>query len=249
MSGTCKLNITAKSITVHSNGQIPLPLPSSDIANLSNAITATILWPSGNQSAVVGAVAPVLVNQNNTDITFNFDLGNPDGVHPPDPAHPAARLCRYLLLDDTDGSGSPLYIDVTATVKADLLTKIFVKVLGDALTGGAGLIPGGQIVTGVVQGLASGVGDWLSKLSDDAVSIIGSAAIRLHADQLLSARRKEYTLDLISGPRDSEPVNWFVPGQYNPDGSPVEHGLTVLIPANTKNGSITLILEAFSSNP
>jgi hypothetical protein len=249
MPGICKVNITVKNIFVHSNNQIPLPLPDSEVDNLSNAITATVLWPSANQSAVVGAVAPVLVNQNNTDITFNFDLTNPDGTHPPDPEHPAARVFRYLVLDDTDGSGSTVYIDVTATVKASLLTKILVKALGGALSAGAGLVPGGQIVTGVVQGLASGIGDWISKLSDDDVSIIGSASFKVHADQLLAAGRKEYALDLMSGSKDSAPVNWFVPGQFNSDGSPVEHGLTVLIPANTKNGSITLVVEAFPANP
>lgn len=250
MPGTCKLNISVKSITVDSNNQPPVPLTSGEKKRMSNAITATVLWPSSSsQNAVVGAVAPLLVNQNNTNITFNFDLNNPDGVHPPDPAHPAARLFRYLLLDDTDGQGSPLYIDVTATVKASLLSQIFVAAFEGALGGAATLVPGGQIVTGAVGGLATGAGAWLSNLSKDEVSIIGSASVQLYAEQLLEAGKKEVTLDLMSGPHDSQPQSWFIPGQFNDDGSPVEHEPTVLIPAHTKNGTITLLFEAFPTHP
>ncbi len=248
MPAICKLNITVKTITVHSNGQIPLPLPESEINHLSNAITATVLYPNSESSALVGAVAPILVNQNNTDITLDFDLQNPDGVHPPEPKHPASRLFRYLILDNTDGQGSPLYIDVTETVKASVLAKVFLSVLGGAMGAGAGLIPGGQVVTGIVKGLSSGVGDLLQKASGDGVSMIGSGSVRLFADELLAAGKKEVTLDLISG---KKPIsqNWFIPGQFNSDGSPVEKGDTVLIPANTKNGTITLVLQAFPTNP
>lgn len=140
MAGTCKLDIEVKSITLHSNGLVPLPLTSSEIARLSNAITATVLFPSSSgQGSVVGAVAPVLYNDNNTDITYDFDMSNLDGVHPPDPKHPAARLFRYLILDNTDGDGSSLFIDVTETMKASTLTKIFLLALGGALAGGEAL--------------------------------------------------------------------------------------------------------------
>ncbi|MGA1998194.1 MAG: hypothetical protein ABSH45_20700 [Bryobacteraceae bacterium] len=244
MGGICKLGVTIKSIAVHSNGQVPLPLTSTEIASLSNAVTATVLYPDSASNALVGAVSPTLVNRDNTDITFNFDLDNPDGAHPPNPKHPAARLFRYLILDNTDGQGSPLYIDVTETVKASILAKAVGLALGGALGAGAGLIPGGQIVSGAVKGLACGLGTVISQLGNASVSIIGSASTRLYADQLLAAGKQELTLDLISG---KKPIsqNWFIPGQFNPNGTPVEKGETVLIPANTKNGSITLILQAF----
>jgi hypothetical protein len=242
MAGICKLNITVQSIAVHSNGLVPLPQSSSD---LSNAITATVLYPDSGSSALVGAIAPTLVNQNNTNITFDFDLTNPDGVHPPDPKHPAARLYRYLILDNTDGGGSPLYIDVTETVKASILAKAFALALGGALGAGAGLVPGGKIISGVVTGLAGGIGTWISgALGADSVSMIGSGYTMLFADKLLAAGKQEVTLDLISG-KNAISKNWFIPGQFHPDGSPVESGDTILIPANTKNGSITLVLEAF----
>ena len=247
MANVCKLNVTVKNITVHSNGLPPVPLTAGEIKNLSNAITATILWPSSDQSAVVGAVAPVLVNQNNTDISFDFDLTNPDGVHPPDPAHPAARLYRYLDLDDTDGTGSPLYIDVTETVKASWLTKIFADVLKGAVGGAAGLVPGGQVVSAVMSGLSSGIGDWISKLSNDSVSIIGSASMQLHAAQLLAAGKNDYPLKLISGPKAIS-RDWFIPGKFDAEGNPVEAGDTVLIPANTEIGTITLVIEAFPTS-
>jgi hypothetical protein len=104
------------------------------------------------------------------------------------------------------------------------------------------------MVTGVVKGLASGIGDLLKDASDDSISTIGSGNVRLFADELLAAGKQEVTLDLISG-KKAISQNWFIPGQFNSDGSPVEKGETVLIPANTKNGTITLILQAFPHNP
>jgi hypothetical protein len=245
MAAICKLNITVKSITVHSNGQIPQPLPTSAVNSLSNAITATVLYPDSASPAIVGAIAPTLVNENNTDITFDFDLANPDGVHPPDPKHPAARLFRYLIVDDTDGGGSPLYIDLTETVKASLLAKAVGLALGGLLNAGAGLVPGGAIVSGVLTGLSGGIGTAISNaLGKGSVSIIGSASTVLFAEKLLAAGTQELTLDLVSG---KTPIsqNWFIPGAFNPDGTPVEKGETVLIPANTKNGTITLLMQAF----
>jgi len=74
------------------------------------------------------------------------------------------------------------------------------------------------------------------------------AMVREYQCQLLAAGKKEVTLDLISG-KKAISQNWFIPGQFNSDGSPVEKGETVLIPANTKNGTITLVLQAFPHNP
>jgi hypothetical protein len=245
MPAICKLNITVKTITVHSNGQPPVQLAQSEISSLSNAIAATILYPNSFSSSVAAAVAPTLVNANNTDITFNFDLANPDGAYPPDPAHPAARLCRYLILDDTDGAGSPLFIDVTETVKASALAKAFGMVLGSALNGAASLVPGGAIATGALTGLAGGIGTLISTaLGQDNLSVIGSAQTVLHAADLLAAGSREIQLQLTSG-KNPISQNWFVPGLFDADGSPVESGDTVLIPANSNNGSITLELQAF----
>ncbi len=245
MPNICKLNITVKSISIHSNGLPPLPLPSSEIARLSNAITATVLYPDSASAALVGAVGPTLVNSNNTDIRFDFDVANPDGVRPPDPKKPAARLFRYLILDDTDGGGSPLYIDVTETVKASILAKAFALALGGALGAAGGFIPGGQLVSGAISGLTTGLGSIISNaLGKDSVSTIGSGFATLHAGPLLAAGSQEITLDLISGKKDIS-QNWFLPGKFHEDGTPVEAGETVLIPANSKNGEITLLLQAY----
>lgn len=246
MAGQCKLNVTVKSVTIHSNDMPPVPLTADEISRLSNAITATVLWPSGNQNAVIGAVAPVLVSPTNTDITFDFDLVHRDGVYPPDPQHPGARLYRYLVLDDTDGQGSTMYLSVTSTMKADFLTTVFASVLSGLLGGAAELVPGGQLVNGAVSGAAVAAGDWLAKkLTDDGVVLIGKASTLLHAGALLQAGVQNLTLDLITGPKDSPPQKWIIPGQWNPDGSPVWSPYTVLVPANIVNGSVTLLLEAF----
>ena len=137
-----------------------------------------------------------------------------------------------------------MYIDVTETVKASILEKAVMDTLGGALSTGTSLIPGGKIVTGVISGLTSGLGDLLKKASNDTVLPVGSGHCQLIADDLLKAGKKEITLDLTSGDEDIS-QNWFIPGQRNPDGSPGEKGLTVLIPANSKNGTITLLFEAF----
>ena len=109
-------------------------------------------------------MASPLINDGNTDITFNFDLANPDGDYPPKKSAPAARLFRKLTVDDTDGEGVTMFIEVTETVKASLLSKVFAAALGEVVKDVPALVPGGAIAVIAAKALGAGIGTLLSRV-------------------------------------------------------------------------------------
>jgi hypothetical protein len=225
----CKVTILVESLTVISNGDAPGKPPNHAGGLQNNAITATLDYPRGGVPEMVSVIQADL--QDSQPYLFGTDFYGPagDGVHAP-------GLFKEEEIEDE----CPLTIQVTSNENAGHLTVVLEKVFDNLLGASVFIVPGGQIVSAVVEFAAEGLGDLISGQSNGSVEVIGGCHTMLNAAQLLAGPNSvRITLPLIA-PKTIR-KRWFV-AQTTPESEAAaqlapEVDLTT---AGQPNGSFTL---------
>ncbi len=228
----CKVTIMVESITVISNGDVPGSQPNHAGGLKNNAISAMLDYPRGGVPEMVSVIQADL--QDNQAYQFNtsdFYGPNGDGVYAP-------GLFKEEEIEDE----CPLMIQITSNDDASHLTMVLEKVFDNILGASVFIVPGGQIVSAVVEFAAGELGDLISGQSKGSIDVIGACHVMLNAAELLSAPNSlRITLPLIA-PKTIH-KGWFLP-ETPPGGGPI-HWLPTegdLTTAGQSNGSITLTI-------
>lgn len=228
----CKVTIMVESITVISNGDVPGSQPNHAGGLKNNAITATLDYPRGGVPEMASVIqADLKDNQPYQFDTADFYGPNGDGVHAP-------GLFKEEEIEDE----CPLMIQISSNDDASHLTMVLEKVFANLLGASVFIVPGGQIVSAVVEFAAGEVGDLISGQSKGSIDVIGACHTMLNAAELLTAPNPlRMTLPLIA-PKTIH-KSWFFP-QTPPGGGPI-HWLPTegdLTTAGQPNGRITLTI-------
>lgn len=226
---SCKVTILVESITVISNGDAPGKPPNHAGGLQNNAIAATLDYPRGGVPEMVSVIQADL--RNDQPYTFGADFYGPngDGVRAP-------GLFKEEEIDDE----CPLTIQITSNENAGHLTTILEKVFENLLGAAVFIVPGGQIVSAVVEFAAGALGDLISGQSKGSVEVIGACHTMLNAAQLLAGPNPlRITLPLIA-PKTIR-KHWFV-AKATPNGEAAEQlsPEVNLTTAGQPNGSISL---------